>query len=161
MSCDRTLVVPPARRRAQTVARGSKPEGKLNRLLGHGNADYRRAVAAFQENWSADLRGQNSAVGSPWDNTPDHTFIDTYVLQFRESDPPEAIACPCGALLSLPEHIMHRCPRFLQQRINTGILSVAWNPVHPSYNYTHPFSTTEGAERLLRFPQESRAASSP
>ncbi|KAI9443597.1 hypothetical protein H4582DRAFT_1926001, partial [Lactarius indigo] len=91
----------------------------------------------------------------------DHAFTGTYVVRFRTNDPPENISCPCGAPLRSPEHLIHRCPRFLTSRISAGVLSAAYAPIHPVYPYTALFSTLEGASRLLSFLQLSRAASRP
>ncbi|KAH9015535.1 hypothetical protein EDB85DRAFT_1875743 [Lactarius pseudohatsudake] len=91
----------------------------------------------------------------------DHAFTGTYVRRFRTNDPPENVACPCGAPLRDAIHVIHHCPRYLQPRISTAILSTAFAPIHPLYPFSKLLSTKEGAERLLKFFDQTRALSMP
>lgn len=51
----------------------------------------------------------------------DHAFTDSYAKRFRPSDPPEMLACPSGAHLCTPQHIIRECRIFYQHRINHAI----------------------------------------
>ncbi|KAH9169447.1 hypothetical protein EDB89DRAFT_1472225 [Lactarius sanguifluus] len=64
----------------------------------------------------------------------DHAFTGTYVQRFRTNDPPENISCPCGHPLRDSDHIIRHCPRFVQDRISTAIVSDVRSrqPLHPT-----------------------------
>ncbi|KAH8994407.1 hypothetical protein EDB86DRAFT_3103002 [Lactarius hatsudake] len=91
----------------------------------------------------------------------DHAFTGTYVQRFRKNDPPENVSCPCGHALRDSDHIIRHCPRYTEDRISTAILSTAFASVHPLYPFPDLLSTRDGAERLLKFLDLTRALSKP
>ncbi|KAH9053721.1 hypothetical protein EDB87DRAFT_1689969 [Lactarius vividus] len=91
----------------------------------------------------------------------DHAFTGTYVQRLRKNDPPENQSCPCGHRLRSSRHTIHHCPSYLTPRRNTAILPSAFAPVNPLYPFHELLSTHEGAERLLKFFDLTRALSMP
>ncbi|KAI9433731.1 hypothetical protein H4582DRAFT_969430 [Lactarius indigo] len=91
----------------------------------------------------------------------DHAFTGTYVQRFRNNNPPENASYPCSAPLRTAEHIIHSCPRYLQNRINTGILRFAVLPTPPLYPFTLLLSEKRGVGKLLDFFDQTRALSKP
>ncbi|KAH9019251.1 hypothetical protein EDB85DRAFT_1873275 [Lactarius pseudohatsudake] len=78
--------------------------------------------------------------------TTDHAFTGTYVQRFHKNDPPENISCPCGNPLQDVDHIIRRCPCYLQARISTGILSTALTPINTLHPFHELLSTRVGVE---------------
>ncbi|KAH9059490.1 hypothetical protein EDB87DRAFT_1684569 [Lactarius vividus] len=74
----------------------------------------------------------------------DHAVTGTYVQRFRKNDPRE-----------------HVVPLYFTARRNTAILSSAFAPVNPLYLFHKLLSTREGAERLLKFFDQTCALSMP
>ncbi|KAH9054001.1 hypothetical protein EDB83DRAFT_2521592 [Lactarius deliciosus] len=91
----------------------------------------------------------------------DHAFTGTYVQRFRTNDPPENISCPCGAEVRDSNHITHECPRFVQARLDCGILST--RPFHPQplIPFEELLGSRKGAKMLLDFFDQTRALSKP
>ncbi|KAI9436567.1 hypothetical protein H4582DRAFT_2078185 [Lactarius indigo] len=63
--------------------------------------------------------------------------------------------------LRTAEHIIHHCPRYLQDRIDTGILRFAVPPTPPLYPFTALLSEKRGVGKLLAFFDQTRALSKP
>ncbi|KAH9040623.1 hypothetical protein EDB85DRAFT_1886736 [Lactarius pseudohatsudake] len=85
--------------------------------------------------------------------------IQEDVQQFRKSDPPENVTCPCSAPMRDVEHIIRHCPHFTQQRLDTAILSATFTPIHPLYPYHLLLGEKEGMDRLLKFLGLTKALS--
>ncbi|KAI9430983.1 hypothetical protein H4582DRAFT_1859573 [Lactarius indigo] len=75
--------------------------------------------------------------------------------------PPENAACPCGEPLRTAEHIIRHCPRYLHDRIDTGILRFAIPPAPPLHPFTDLLSEKRGVGKLLKFFDQTRALSKP
>jgi hypothetical protein len=86
----------------------------------------------------------------------DHTFTGSYAKHFRPADPPETLACTCGAPLRTPTHLIRDCPRHYQARVNTGIHS---HMCTLTLEQLH--STVKRAHQLLSFISEGKVAFRP
>ncbi|KAH9010109.1 hypothetical protein EDB84DRAFT_1516786 [Lactarius hengduanensis] len=86
----------------------------------------------------------------------DHAFTGSYAARFRPRDPPNAITCPCGWGLRDPPHLILSCPRYFNNRIDSGVSGQYW-----PLTYKQLFTTSKGAKRLLDYLQSSRAGSQP
>ncbi|KAH9162694.1 hypothetical protein EDB89DRAFT_2024606 [Lactarius sanguifluus] len=89
----------------------------------------------------------------------DHAFTGTYVQRFRTNDPPENISCPCGAEVRDSIHVVLECPRYVQARIDSGILPT--RPHHQPLPFSSLLGTRKGIKMLLDFFDKTRALSCP
>ncbi|KAH9013674.1 hypothetical protein EDB85DRAFT_1899608 [Lactarius pseudohatsudake] len=86
----------------------------------------------------------------------DHAFTGSYAARFRPNDPPNSVTCPCGWGLRDPPHLIPSCPRFFNNRIDSGVLGQYW-----PLTYSQLFTTSKGTKRLMDYLQSSRAGSQP
>ncbi|KAH9013861.1 hypothetical protein EDB85DRAFT_2215768, partial [Lactarius pseudohatsudake] len=86
----------------------------------------------------------------------DHAFTGSYAARFRPNDPPNSVTCPCGWGLRDPPHLIPSCPRFFNNRIDSGVSGQYW-----PLTYSQLFTTSKGTKRLMDYLQSSRAGSQP
>jgi hypothetical protein len=86
----------------------------------------------------------------------DHAFTGSYTQRFQPADPPESLACKCGASLRTPSHLIRECPHLLQPRINHGIHSHM-----RTLTLAQLHQTAKRAHQLLSFIAEGKVAFCP